>query len=530
MNQPNGDKTEHAEPGARLALAVLVVVYVFNFLDRQILSILAERIKADLHVTDAQMGYLYGTVFAVFFAVFGIPLGRLADVWDRRRLISWGLLGWSAMTALSGLARSFPHLALARVGVGVGEASASPAAYSMLSDLFPRARRATALAIYSSGIYIGSGLGLGIGGLIVDRWDRRFDPMLAGALGDAAHAAPFGLKGWQVAFLAVGIPGMLLALVVRRLREPARGRFEGGPPAALEPRPFAVFFTELMAVLPPFTFFTLARERAPRLLAANLAWAAACAAAAWSLISWLGNAPQWIALAVGTYGAASWAQRLKLRDRPTHELIFRSPSLQAANFGIALQAFNTYAFGFWTAPFLIRTHGAQLSDVGFILGGIAALCGWIGSSFGGVLADRWQKRSPRGRLYVTMVSAVGAIPCGLALLAAPNLTWAYLACIPLYLISSLWLGPGAALVQDGVLPRMRAVASANYLLIVTFVGLAMGPYTVGRLSGALGGLKPALAWALLANIAAFTALLVAAKFLVRDHETKEARAAAAGAA
>ena len=197
----------------RYVLGVLVVVYVLNFLDRQILSILAERIKADLGATDAQMGYLYGTAFAVFFAIFGIPLGRLADVWDRRRLIAWGLAAWSAMTALSGLARSFPQLALARFGVGVGEASASPAAYSLLSDYYPAARRATALAVYSSGIYLGAGLGLGIGGLIVDRWDVAW----------AGTTPPLGLRGWQVAFLVVGLPGLLRALWVRSLREPVRG-------------------------------------------------------------------------------------------------------------------------------------------------------------------------------------------------------------------------------------------------------------------------------------------------------------------
>src|SRR4030095_12330667 len=197
---------------ANYTLGVLVVVYVFNFLDRQIVSILAERIKADLGVSDAQMGFLYGTAFAVFYAIFGIPLGRLADVWDRRRLIAWGLAAWSAMTALSGLARSFAQLALARFAVGVGEASASPAAYSLLSDYYPTARRATALAVYSSGIYIGAGLGLGIGGLIVDRWDAAW----------AGTTPPTGLRGWQVAFLAVGLPGLLLALWVRSLREPVR--------------------------------------------------------------------------------------------------------------------------------------------------------------------------------------------------------------------------------------------------------------------------------------------------------------------
>src|SRR5262249_62034645 len=104
------------------------------FVDRQILSILNEEIKRDLRLADAQMGFLYGTAFAVFYALFGIPLGRLADVWVRRSLIALSLFGWSAMTALSGLARSFAELAAARIGVGVGEAGASPAAFSLLSD------------------------------------------------------------------------------------------------------------------------------------------------------------------------------------------------------------------------------------------------------------------------------------------------------------------------------------------------------------------------------------------------------------
>src|SRR5215467_2731629 len=119
---------------ARYVLGVLVLVYVFNFLDRQILSILAERIRADLGVSDAELGFLYGTAFAVFYALFGIPLGRLADVWIRTRLIAVGLAFWSLMTAASAFARGFTQLTAARIGVGVGEASASPAAFSLLSD------------------------------------------------------------------------------------------------------------------------------------------------------------------------------------------------------------------------------------------------------------------------------------------------------------------------------------------------------------------------------------------------------------
>ena len=203
---------------SKYALGVLLVVYIFNFIDRQIISILAEEIKADLGISDAEIGFLYGTAFAVFYAVFGIPLGKLADVWTRKSLISIGLAFWSLMTALSGTARSFAALAAYRFGVGVGEASASPAAFSMLSDYFSPKVRATVLAIYSSGVYIGAGIGLFLGGVIVDAWKDAFpDPALA----------PFGLKGWQAAFFAVGLPGLLVAVWMWTLREPVRGASEG---------------------------------------------------------------------------------------------------------------------------------------------------------------------------------------------------------------------------------------------------------------------------------------------------------------
>ena len=203
---------------AKYVLAVLLIVYVFNFIDRQIISILAEEIKADLGISDADIGFLYGTAFAVFYAVFGIPLGKLADTWSRKSLISLGLGFWSLMTALSGTARSFAALATYRFGVGVGEASATPAAFSMLSDYFAPKVRATVLSIYSSGVYIGAGVGLFLGAAVVDAWEGWYP--------DAA-SAPFGLQGWQAAFLAVGLPGLLMAVWVWMLREPVRGLSEG---------------------------------------------------------------------------------------------------------------------------------------------------------------------------------------------------------------------------------------------------------------------------------------------------------------
>ena len=136
-----------AEPGpyAWYMLAVLVLVYVANYVDRQLLTILAPELKRDLGISDAEFGFLYGTAFGVFYALFGIPLGRLADRWSRTRLLALGLTVWSLTTALSGLSRSFAQIAAARVGVGIGEATAAPCAYSLIGDYFPPHRRATAL-------------------------------------------------------------------------------------------------------------------------------------------------------------------------------------------------------------------------------------------------------------------------------------------------------------------------------------------------------------------------------------------------
>lgn len=236
---------------AHYVLFVLAIVYVFNFVDRNILSILAENIKADLGVTDAEIGFLYGTVFAVFYAVFGIPLARFADVWVRRSLISLGLMFWSVMTAMSGLARSFPLLATFRIGVGIGEASASPAAYSMLSDYYPTRLRSTVIAIYSSGVYIGGGIGLFLGGWILDTWGNLYPDV---------SQAPMGFKGWHVAFMAVGIPGLLMALWVRTLREPKRGISEGLVTEE-HPAPFKVLATEMAAMMPAFNLISLKKVR-----------------------------------------------------------------------------------------------------------------------------------------------------------------------------------------------------------------------------------------------------------------------------
>ena len=186
------------------ALSVLVVVYTFNFIDRQILSILLEPIKLELGLSDTALGLLTGFAFALFYATLGIPIARYADKNNRRNLIALALAIWSGMTALSGLAQNFWQLLAARIGVGVGEAGCSPPAHSMIADYFPAENRATALGIYSLGIPVGILFGFLAGG-----WLNEF-------------------FGWRVAFFVVGIPGLILAVLVRfTLAEPTRGMAEG---------------------------------------------------------------------------------------------------------------------------------------------------------------------------------------------------------------------------------------------------------------------------------------------------------------
>ena len=201
--QPHASPPEVGGPYAYYVLAVLFVVYVFNFIDRQILAILLQPIKEDLQVSDTAMGFLTGFAFAVFYAIAGLPLARVADRWVRRSLIALSITSWSLMTAASGLARNFTELAVARVGVGIGEAGCTPPAHSLLSDYFSPEKRATVLAVYACGIYVGVGLGFWLGGWLNDAF------------------------GWRVAFMVIGLPGVAMAFVVRfTVREPLRGMSE----------------------------------------------------------------------------------------------------------------------------------------------------------------------------------------------------------------------------------------------------------------------------------------------------------------
>ncbi len=522
MNRTSEGETQTGGWYSHYVLFVLVLVYIFNFIDRNILSILAEDIKADLGIGDAEMGFLYGTVFAVFYAVFGIPLARFADVWTRRSLVSVGLAFWSFMTAASGLARSFSMLAMCRIGVGIGEASASPAAYSMLSDYYPPRLRATVIAIYASGVYLGAGIGIFLGGSILDAWATAYP-----------ENPPFGLKGWQVAFMAVGIPGILMALWVRTLREPTRGISEGLV-AEEHPHPFRLLGQELMAVLPPFNLVALKDH--PRVLRANLLYAALFALAASLLIYLTGSVAQWITTGFGVWVTLTWAQSLKVRDPATYHMMFGSKAFVYTMLAFPTMAFIGYGGGFWIPPLLLRLHEVSVTEVGLYIGLTAALGGFVGITSGGVLADRLKMMFPSGRLVLGYIVIIGKIPLLLWLLYTDSLLAVYIINFFLTAFSACGGGVPPSTAADIVMPRMRAVAGAYYILLNTFIGLALGPYVIGEISDILhaGGLneaeslRSAIALATLSLVPALIFLILAQRHLPHDESSRIERARKVG--
>ena len=195
------------------AVGLLTVAYTFSYIDRQILSLMVGPIRADLGISDTQFSLLQGLAFAVLYTAMGVPIAWLADRGNRRNLIATGVAVWSLATALCGLTRTFPALFLARVGVGVGEAALSPAAYSMLTDMFPRERLGRAFGIYASGVFIGIGLSFVLGAELLAFFEQR-DGLSLPLLGT--------LRPWQSVFVTIGFPGLILSLLVLTLREPAR--------------------------------------------------------------------------------------------------------------------------------------------------------------------------------------------------------------------------------------------------------------------------------------------------------------------
>lgn len=210
---PDGEIPWPSPAAGWYMVGVLMIAYIFSFIDRTILSLLVQPIRADLQISDTQISLLHGFAFALFYTLMGIPIATLADRMNRRNIIAIGVAFWSLATAACGLTRGFWGLFAARVGVGVGEATISPAAYSMIADTFPEERLGRALGVYSVGAFVGVGLAFVIGGVVVGAVNA-VDILVLPWIGE--------VRPWQVVFFIVGLPGVLVALWILTLREPLR--------------------------------------------------------------------------------------------------------------------------------------------------------------------------------------------------------------------------------------------------------------------------------------------------------------------
>lgn len=513
-------------PGARKALLLVCMTQAMSLLDRQILAILAPAIKADLDIGDAEMGLLYGTVFALFYALFSLPVGRLADGWFRTRLLGICLVLWSAATALAGFATSFAMLALSRLGVGIGEAATQPAGTSLVYDYWPRHRRGFVMAVMAASIVIGIGGSIILGGVAADWWN---------GLGSGDEPL-YGLSGWQFAFLVAAAPGFVLAYFVYRLQEPPRGTMDGIATPD-DPRPFAASTEVLTSVLPLSNWLTLRRLGAgARPFRANLLALAVIVVAA-VIATTLANrflprpdlqlgvfsidphALQWTIVGFGVFVIFNLFQAMKLSDRQAYDVITRSPTLIMVMAVGALQSVINYGSMGFTPLFIIDTYGLSMRDTALTFGLIATVVGIVGPMISGPLADRMQASFPgRGRAYVALF-ALGVSPLvSLWAYSADDLTSFYTRWIVYSLVLTGWLPPLYSILFEQVLPRIRGITTSVYLMAMTIVGLGTGPYLVGMVSDATGDLGFAIKSINLVGPIIVVLLLVVAGRAQRDED------------
>lgn len=410
-----------------VVVVALALVYMLNFLDRQILSILAEPIKRDLGLSDTELGMLTGLAFALFYTVFGIPVAVVADRWNRSRLIAAACALWSLFTAASGAATGFATLALARVGVGVGEAGCSPPSYSILADYFPPERRGRALAIYVLGVPAGSLVGTIAAGWIASHY------------------------GWRAAFFAVGAIGLAVApLVPLVVREPRRGALDPAPPVAV---------------------------------------------------------PQ------GSFLAA-------LR-------FFRgSPALLLNAIACGLTAFVSYGIINWAPAFLTRVQGMSLGQIASHYS-LVIFCSMIGAAFlGGLFSDKLGARNPIWYALLPGIGLLLTVPFLFGFTMAANWQMSLALLFPAILLTSTYLVPALALLQNRTPASLRATASSILLFVINLTGLGCGPLLVGAISDRLApaygaqSLGHALQWLAPFAVLGFLFQCASAWAIVRDRRAR----------
>ena len=458
-------------PGYRFyVLAVLVLVYALNFLDRQIIGILAAPLKAHFDLTDSQFGLLGGIAFASVYSTLAIPLAWLADRVSRVWIMTGALAVWSGFTALCGIAGSFTQLFLCRMGVGIGEAGGVAPAYSLISDYVPPSQRARALAVFAFGIPIGTAAGTLVGGLLAARW------------------------GWQTAFIVVGLLGLLLAPLLRlTIRDPRRGGTDAAAAAAK-----AAIAPE---AAPAGTAPAAALSSRTGSIASMVMLSIGAAALAWGAVQYLVAGEEATGLTWGFGGLLAIVIGISLRiARSTASVVIRKPSFWLLALGAASSSICGYGVAGWLPLFFMRSFDLTLIQTSWYYSGIALVGGTLGIWLGGFFAD---KLSKRGKGAYPMTPAIAFLISAPLFIAAMNSPWIIGLVLPgggtnaqqlilAFLIFLLptglnlaWLGPVTAAVQHLVPAPMRSTASALFLLINNLLGLAVGFYYFGWMSDLL---------------------------------------------
>jgi MFS family permease len=482
------------------ALALVGIANAMSLLDRNILAILAPRIKADLGIGDAELGLLYGTVFALFYALFSLPLGRLADGWTRTKILAIAIAFWSVSSGLGAFATGFAVLAIARLGVGIGEGATSPAGTSLLFDYFPKHRRGLVMGVIAASIAVGLGMSNVVGGVAAERWDNLYP----------GGGAPLGFSGWQFAFIVASAPGLVLAVLLWGLREPKRGGMDGiqSPP---DPAPFRASLAMLGAVTPGTNLLSLvARKASAKHWLANIAViliVTVMMTIIVNVVSTFSPRPpldiggvlvnphllQWGVMGFGIVVIFNLLQGLALSDAPTYRVTVGSPALMIAIAIGALQTVINYGIMGFTPAFIMKTYDLSPAETGVTFGLLSLVIGVIGPMIAGPLSDWFDKSMPAtGRVYLTLF-ALGVSPLvGIWTYNASDSAGFYTRFILYSVILTCWMPPLYSLIYGLVLPRMRGITASTYLIISTILGLGTGPYFVGMVSDATGDLRTAI--------------------------------------
>jgi MFS family permease len=433
-------------------------LYACIHLDRQILGVLAESVKSDLHLKDQQLGVLTGSAFSIVYALLGLYFGALADRSDRLVLVRTGAWVWSLSCIAAAFARGYPMLVASRAGVAVGEAIASAAAVSLIAELAGEKYRARAASLFLTSAFFGAGMAAIMGGAII------------GLFRNVDHIA-----GWRAALVAVGLPGIAGAIYLLLFQRREVGRVAGDHP----PHNARIVTVLILAALGAVVVQMLARP---------VIGVPVCVLTTLVIAAW-------------------WIRRLRGADRPAYFATWGQMPFRCLVLAFAAVTFVDYAAAFWLIPYTQRRFGLGAETVGPQLGGLMIVGGICGCMMGGWLADRWRMLHTSGRVWVAFIAVLLEGAAILIALGQSDYRSFLIAFGAFCLASGGWTGVAAAIAFDVVPREHRGTGTSIYFLLTTTFGPGLGPFLVGLGSDELGSVSAALAWSCLLMLVAAAALL-----------------------